>query len=613
MPRKKKNRKLRLALAAWEIGWADSGIGAKVGGLGTVIEELPGELVEAAARQGIDLQVEVLSPCFAHYRRGRFGLKAAGRKVPVRLDGQEFSFEVFHAPAPDRKSRLVYFWDRGQLHWTNRSSIYPEDPWMAYRLYACVSQAMAGYIAAENFDTIHAHDYHVGLIPFYLDDELLQRLPFHFTVHNASYQGNCWVGGRGYEALRSIHLPEEHFHEYFDFFGHLNLMKGVLIRTHQLGGRVTTVSGDLACSWGYAHELGRNEAELWHRAQRQKPWGAVGKVFVPNGYLDVFERIPVAGITNGLAEKNRPEKLLELYGGSLRARQRKNPRRRLFRHPEVQKEMLRRNHRFDAERLEVKARLKRLLHLEAFGSEPLGDPILLTALGRLVEQKNLGLIVGVAEQVFAHDSDAKFIVLASPQDREGLSTQRSFEALAARHPNRFFYSSAYNHPLSRLILAGGDFCLIPSRFEPCGLVDYEASLLGNVVIGHRIGGLLKVADCAYLYDWLDIEDWWGEAWALLAKVREAIDTYRTRPKQHRQLLQRAMRVDASWGPSAAQYIALYRYGIHMKRWYEARRRLIREFGRSLGKERDSFEAFLTAGVAPYADRFNWELQEGLKK
>ncbi|MFN8454732.1 MAG: hypothetical protein U0401_08710 [Anaerolineae bacterium] len=28
------------------------------------------------------------------------------------------------------------------------------------------------------------------------------------------------------------------------------------------------------------------------------------------------------------------------------------------------------------------------------------------------------------------------------------------------------------------MLAYSDFTLIPSRFEPCGLVDFEASLLG---------------------------------------------------------------------------------------------------------------------------------------
>jgi hypothetical protein len=57
---------LRVAILAWEIGRVSSGLGAKIGGLGTIIEELPAELVKTAQEQHIDLDIEILS-CFAHY------------------------------------------------------------------------------------------------------------------------------------------------------------------------------------------------------------------------------------------------------------------------------------------------------------------------------------------------------------------------------------------------------------------------------------------------------------------------------------------------------------------------------------------------------------------
>jgi hypothetical protein len=62
MPKKK----MRVAMPAWEIGRVGTGLGAKIGGLGVIIEELPAELVKAAAEQGIELEIENLSPCFAH-------------------------------------------------------------------------------------------------------------------------------------------------------------------------------------------------------------------------------------------------------------------------------------------------------------------------------------------------------------------------------------------------------------------------------------------------------------------------------------------------------------------------------------------------------------------
>src|SRR5207253_1885434 len=221
---------------------------------------------------------------------------------------------------------------------------------------------------------------------------------------------------------------------------------------------------------------------------------------------------------------------------------------------------------------EVKGELKRLLHLEAFGAEPVWDPMLLTAVGRLVEQKNLGLVADIVERTLAYDASSKFSVLASaPEaDASGQATEAAFAQLAARYPDRVSFHRAFNQALSRLILAGGDFCLVPSRFEPCGLVDYEASLLGNIVIGRATGGLTKVRHCAYLYEWLDISDRAGEATAFFGQIAAAMHTYRGNPARHAALVRAAMAINASWEYAARQYVDMYRYGLLAKQWYKAR-------------------------------------------
>src|SRR5262249_5303550 len=159
-------------------------------------------------------------------------------------------------------------------------------------------------------------------------------------------------------------------------------------------------------------------------------------------------------------------------------------------------------------------------HLEVFGTELAWDPILFTVVGRLVQQKNLGLVAEIIGRTLDYDSGAKFIVLASApkEDPGGQFIEGLFFQVAARYPGRVYFSNQFNIPLSKLILAGGDFCLIPSRFEPCGLVDYEAALVGNVPICRATGGLVKVRHCGYLYDWLDISDWYGEANAFFQKI-----------------------------------------------------------------------------------------------
>ena len=49
----------------------------------------------------------------------------------------------------------------------------------------------------------------------------------------------------------------------------------------------------------------------------------------------------------------------------------------------------------------------------------------------------------------------------------------SFELALAEatrhHPRQIAYRRGYDEPLSHRIMAGSDFILVPSRFEPCGL------------------------------------------------------------------------------------------------------------------------------------------------
>ena len=604
---------LRVAILAWEIGRAGSGMGVKIGGLGAVIEELPAALVQAAMQQGIALDIEILSPCFAHYDKRQ--LTRLDLHPQVTLGGHTFHFEVYEHVFDDGQ-KAIYFWDDWQLRWTNASAIYPSDPWVALRLYAAVSQAMAGYLTQGHFHTVHVHDYHLGLVPFYLGDDYLQNVPVHCTIHNATYQGITPLLGDGSSTLEHINLPgAKLFPTYFDFFDNLNLMKACMLKVYETGGKITTVSGDLAGTWGYAAELRESQAQVWARAFQQKH-GPPGAVFVPNCHLDLCEKLPIIGITNGMSDQNRPEHLPELNAAVLRRLQARRGRQApLFSNPTTQREMLARDHTFDAQHLEVKAALKRLLHLEAFGTEPAWDSILLTAVGRLVEQKNLGLVADIVERTLAYDAGTKFIILAAaPEDDVlGLATEAAFAQLAVRYPGRVSFNKTFNQALSRLILAGGDFCLIPSRFEPCGLVDYEASLLGNVVIGRATGGLTKVRHCAYLYEWLDISDRAGEAAAFFNQIAAAIVTYRHQPARHTEFIHTAMAINASWEYSARQYVDMYRYGLHVKQWYKERQKLIADFTQALAHERELFATFFMPGRQEYRDHCDWELRAALDR
>lgn len=59
----------------------------------------------------------------------------------------------------------------------------------------------------------------------------------------------------------------------------------------------------------------------------------------------------------------------------------------------------------------------------------------------------------------------------------------------------------FNEELAHLIFAGSDFLLVPSRFEPCGLVALCALRYGTIPVASPVGGLkdlLGGAEVGYL-------------------------------------------------------------------------------------------------------------------
>ena len=58
-----------------------------------------------------------------------------------------------------------------------------------------------------------------------------------------------------------------------------------MLKVHENGGRTTTVSGDLADTWGYAAELRRSEEALTFEAYKQKG-RPPGEVFIPRKVLE---------------------------------------------------------------------------------------------------------------------------------------------------------------------------------------------------------------------------------------------------------------------------------------------------------------------------------------
>ena len=171
-------------------------------------------------------------------------------------------------------------------------------------------------------------------------------------------------------------------------------------------------------------------------------------------------------------------------------------------------------------------------------------------------QSGLGVKIGGLGHVL-EELPGELIRAAARAGLEGQRQEVRFRALAAQHPGQVRFDDSFNPVLAKLVTAGSDFALVPSRFEPCGLTEWEAALVGTLPICRATGGLTKIRHCGWLYDWLDLGDWWGEVDAFFAVIREALGVFRTEPHEHLRRMRAGLRTDTSWDASALRYVELY--------------------------------------------------------
>ena len=60
--------------------------------------------------------------------------------------------------------------------------------------------------------------------------------------------------------------------------------------------------------------------------------------------------------------------------------------------------------------------------------------------------------------------------------------EQQLEQLEVKYPNKPRGIAKFNVPLAYMVLAGADFIIIPSRFEPCGLIQMQGMQDGTVWI-----------------------------------------------------------------------------------------------------------------------------------
>jgi starch synthase len=135
---------------------------------------------------------------------------------------------------------------------------------------------------------------------------------------------------------------------------------------------------------------------------------------------------------------------------------------------------------------------KRVVQQKYFGLVD-DSKCLFVFVGRIVEQKGVYLIIDSFEELnWLYHGQLQFIVggQAAPDDRAyGQPCTHRMWDLRAGYPQQFWADPSQFFTDGLLVCHAADYVLVPSLFEPSGIVQQEAFASGTPVIAFRTGGL----------------------------------------------------------------------------------------------------------------------------
>lgn len=489
---------------------------SKTGGLGDVVGSLPIAMAQRGHR------VFSIAPRYDQYS------DAWDTSLSVNVDGEEVRFfhtvkKGVHRVWVDHPAFLSKVWGLtgSKLYGQKSGADYMDNQ----RRFAMFCKAAIESLRALPFMPgedclIVANDWHTAMVPVLLKQEYQKRGEFRdvktaLCIHNIAFQGRFW--GDDYNQLG---LPQE-AQTLFEFtdgypkvfdestpadesaaatatgvqYKKLNWLKAGILACDKL----LTVSPNYATEIASGPQLGV-ELDKWVRAK-----GVEGIV---NG-MDVTEWSPAL------------DKFLKF--------------------------------KYDASTVEAgKAFAKSQLQREAGLPVDPSIPVF-GFIGRLEEQKGVDIMLAALKKL-PKSKRVQIVVLGT--GKKVLEAQ--VKALSSQLPGMAAGVVEFSNPMAHMITAGADFMLVPSRFEPCGLIQLHAMQYGTVPLVASTGGLVdtvKEGVTGFQMGAMDpdnLEE--ADADAICQTILRAADAYGT--PSYTAMRDRCISQDLSWAQPAKKWEAV---------------------------------------------------------
>ena len=431
----------------------------------------------------------VIMPLYGSIRAAGTPLVKVGGAFDVQL-GPTVEQAQLYRTSIDTDGVNVYFVDHE--HFFNRDGLYGDgsgDYGDNHRRFAFFAKAGLLSIPLLGLDryVIHAHDWHTALAPVYLNLEEWDEEALAASACVLSVHNAGYQGHFGAEVLHEIGLTESLYR--WDRMEWFG-------RLNWLKGGLVFADAVTTVSPTHAHEL-------------RTPVGGFG---LHDQFIALGSRLQ--GVLNGID--------LGIWD------------------PVTDPHIRAQYSRDDLSGKAIcKAALQEMVGLPVDPSVPL---IAMTA--RLAKQKGFDLLLNDG---LLYRIPAQFVFLGEGD----LAYEQALNNVAHTVPDRVATFFDFTEIREHHLLAGADFLLMPSLYEPCGLTQMRAQRYGALPIVRRTGGLADTVDdqvTGFVFDEFETAD-------LERTIHRALNTFREGAwplMQHE-----AMTRDFGWAKSAERYGEIY--------------------------------------------------------
>ncbi len=337
---------------------------------------------------------------------------------------------------------------------------------------------------------VHCNDWHTALIPLILKQKMKLEIPTLLTIHNLNYQG---IGSL--KVLDLLDMRDEETKE---------IKRGKpATEINVLGEGIVHADLVSTVSRSYAKEImrdyGKNPIAAFLKKREEEQPKIDGKII---------------GILNGID--------YDVWN------------------PATDKSIF---HKYDTNNWETGKKDNKDDLLKSLGLE---DRPTFCFVGRMAKQKGLDILIKTVDGLDSLNINMIILGVGDP------IIQETVLKLAQKYPSWVRAEPIYSEEFAHKLYAGSDFIIIPSRYEPCGLIQMIAMRYGTIPIASKTGGLQD--SIANGKNGLLFEK--GKSIRLKKAIKHALNIQKDMAR-YRKMVLSAMRKDFSWDKSAVLYKKLY--------------------------------------------------------